>query len=308
MASSGPAPPSMISLRCLAAAVRTGSFTRAAEELNLTQSAVSRQVAKLEAQLGVRLFTRTGPYLQLTERGRAYAAAITPPLASIVAATERFRSGLDTGVITLATLPSFGMRWLAPRLNRLTRELPELVVNLLARSDEFDFAEEVHDAAIHFGLPDWRGVRCDRLFGEECVPVVAPAVLARVQGSLDSVLTGTPLLALVNRPDAWAQWASKAGVAIDGRKPPARYDHFAMLTQAAAAGAGAALIPDFLIDEELRDGRLVPLSPHTLASPGAYYLVYPEEKLEKAAFRKFRTWLIAQASVGESAKPHSGPQ
>ena len=137
-----PPPPSMIALRCFAAAARTGNFTRAAVELNLTQSAVSRQVAKLERTLGVRLFTRVGPYLNLTERGQAYAAAIAPPLAAIVAATERFRSELEAGVVTLATLPSFGMRWLAPRLSLLTRAHPDLVVNLFARSDEFDFAGE----------------------------------------------------------------------------------------------------------------------------------------------------------------------
>jgi LysR family glycine cleavage system transcriptional activator len=290
-------PPSTIALRCLAAAARTGSFTRAAEELNLTQSAVSRQVSKLEDQLGVRLFTRSGPYLQLTERGRAYAGAIAPPLAAIAAATERFRSELDTGVITLATLPSFGMRWLAPRLTRLTREYPELIVNLLARSDEFDFATEVHDAAIHFGQPDWPGVLCDRLFGEVCIPVVAPDVLEGARGSLEALLAQVPLLTLANRPDAWTEWGKKAGIAIDRPKAPARYDHFAMLMQAATAGAGAALIPDFLIDDELADGRLAAISPQSLDSAGAYYLVYPEEKLEKAAFRKFRRWLIDEAGT-----------
>ena len=104
----------MTALRCFEAAARTGSFTQAAEALGLTQSAVSRQIAKLEAILGIRLFMRTGPYLQLTERGRGYADAIGPALATIRTATARFRSELDNGVIALATLPSFGMRWLAP--------------------------------------------------------------------------------------------------------------------------------------------------------------------------------------------------
>src|SRR5687768_15839400 len=108
--------PSMTALRCFDAAARSGSFTRAGANLALTQSAVSRQVAKLEQTLGVTLFTRSGPYLQLTEKGRAYADAIAPALASITAASGRFRSELDAGVINLATLPSFGMRWLAPRL------------------------------------------------------------------------------------------------------------------------------------------------------------------------------------------------
>lgn len=288
-------PPSLISLRCFVAAARSGNFTRAAAELNLTQSAVSRQVAKLEEVLGARLFTRSGPYLQLTERGRAYSASIAPPLAAIVAATERFRSGLDAGVITLATLPSFGMRWLAPRLTLLTREHPELVVNLFARSDEFDFSGEVHDAAIHFGLPNWPGTRCDPLFGERCLPVAARSFMDDYDGSMAEVMAEVPLLTLANRPDAWSSWMTGAGIAVGSRKPPARYEHFAMLAQAAAAGVGVALIPDYLIADELADGRLVAIFPHALDSEGAYYLVYPEEKLEKSAFRKFRRWLLDEA-------------
>ena len=286
----------MTALRCFAAAARSGSFTHAAAELHLTQSAVSRQVAKLEAHLGARLFNRTGPYLQLTERGRAYAAAIETPLATIGAASLRFRSELDAGVITLATLPSFGMRWLAPRLTGLTRKLPELVVNMFARSDEFDFAAEIFDAAIHFGRPDWSGAQCDFLFGERCLPVASPSLVTTCASSAGAgLLAGVPLLALVNRPSAWDQWADRAGIALDPAKPIARYEHFSMLAQAVSAGAGAALLPDFLIREELRAGRLVAVSEQALASEGGYFLVYPEEKLEKSAFRKFRTWLLTEA-------------
>lgn len=290
------APPSMIALRCFVAAAKTGNFTRAAAELNLTQSAVSRQIAKLEAALGVRLFTRAGPYLQLTARGRAYADAVGGPLAAIVAASARFRSELDVGVITLATLPTFGMRWLAPRLTRLTRAFPELVVNLFARSDEFEFAAEIYDAAIHFGQPNWPGARCEHLFGELCVPVVSPALVAG-QGSdlTPQWLAQIPLLTLANRPHAWNHWAAQAGISLASGKPAARYEHFAMLAQAASAGAGAALLPVYLIEDELRDGRLIAVSEHTLASEGAYFLVYPEEKLEKSAFRKFRDWLLTEA-------------
>ena len=289
-------PPSMMSLRCFTTAARTGNFTRAAAELNLTQSAVSRQIAKLEAALGVRLFTRAGPYLQLTERGRAYADTIGRPLAAIVAASARFRSELDVGVITLATLPSFGMRWLAPRLTPLTRAFPELVVNLFARSDEFEFAAEIYDAAIHFGQPHWPGARCERLFGELCIPVVSPALVASQGDELSpQLLAQLPLLTLANRLHAWEQWAGETGVTLARRKPTAQYEHFAMLVQAVSAGAGAALLPDYLIEEELREGRLVALSEHALASEGAYYLVYPEEKLEKSAFRKFRDWLLVEA-------------
>ncbi|WP_255453592.1 LysR family transcriptional regulator [Novosphingobium sp. Gsoil 351] len=170
--------PGMGALRCFHEAARTGSFTQAAAALNLTQSAVSRQIAKLEALLAVQLFARHGPRLELTTRGSAYAAAIAGPLAAIAQATARYRSVLDSGVISLATLPSFGMRWLAPRLAHLTREAPELVVNLFARNDEFDFAAEPYDAAIHFGRPDWGRARCDLLFAEVAVAVMAGSWLS----------------------------------------------------------------------------------------------------------------------------------
>jgi len=285
----------MTALRCFDAAAQTGSFTRAGALLGLTQSAVSRQIAKLEAMQGARLFVRSGPYLQLTRQGRAYADAIAPALATIAAATDRFRSELDNGIITLATLPSFGMRWLAPRLSRLSGEHPELVVNLFARSDEFDFAMEIHDAAIHFGSPDWAGAHCDLLFRERCLPVIAPGLFEANGSSLAQVLGRVPLLALINRPEAWSNWAASIGPASIKVRLGARYEHFAMLIQATLAGAGAALIPDFLIAEELAAGSLVALSARPTITGGAYYLVYPNEKLEKSAFRKFRRWLLDQA-------------
>ena len=285
----------MTALRCFDAAARTQSFTRAAEAVGLTQSAVSRQIARLEAALGVRLFARTGPYLQLTDRGRAYAEAIGPALGTLAGATARFRSELDDGVIALATLPSFGMRWLAPRLSRLTAELPELVVNLYARSDEFDFARETHDAAIHFGTPDWPRARCDFLFGERCSAVIAPSLLEKGAIDVSRALAKVPLLTLVNRPGAWARWGAQHGLALGGARPAARYDHFAMIIQATVAGSGAAILPDYLIANELAEGALVALSPDSLESEGAYYLVYPEEKLEKSAFRKFRRWILNEA-------------
>jgi LysR family glycine cleavage system transcriptional activator len=285
----------MTALRCFDAAVRTGSFTRAGVLLGLSQSAVSRQIATLEATLGLKLFQRAGPYVQLTNRGRGYADAIGPALAAIEAATERFRSALDQGVISLATLPSFGMRWLAPRLSGLTAALPELVVNLFARSDEFDFATEVHDAAIHFGSPSWLGACCDLLFDERCLAVVAPRLVAMSDGDTEHLLSSVPRLTLVNRPGAWTEWATAAGSAFVDERPAARYEHFAMLIQATAAGAGAALIPEYLIADELASGKLVAVSPMPLVSDGAYYLVYPAEKLEKSAFRKFRNWLLNEA-------------
>jgi LysR family glycine cleavage system transcriptional activator len=126
--------------------------------------------------------------------------------------------------------------------------------------------------------------------------VIAPRLFDSIERNLSSVLEQVPLLALVNRPIAWEQWAETSGADLSKVRPAARYEHFAMLIQATVSGAGAALLPDFLIEHELADGSLVALSPAALTSQGAYYLVYPGEKLEKAAFRKFRHWLLKAAA------------
>jgi len=289
--------PGMTALRCFEAAARSGSFTQAAGALNLTQSAVSRQVAKLEAMLGTALFTRHGPRLMLTGPGAAYAAAVAPALAAIEQATSRCRSALDSGVISLATLPSFGMRWLAPRLAQLTREAPELVVNLSARSDEFDFAAEPYDAAIHFGLPEWTGALCEYLFGETNVAVIAPRWLGNDRPGSADLLARIPLLAMSNRQEVWRDFAGQEIAAGGPRRPAATFEHFTMLAQAAVGGAGAAILPSYLIAEELADGRLIRLPGiDSRTSDRAYFLVYPKEKLDKAAFRKFRRWLLREAS------------
>lgn len=299
--------PTMSALRCFAAAARSGSFTAAAAALNLTQSAVSRQVARLEALLGAALFVRHGPRLALTELGAAYSAAIAPALFAIERATIRHRSALDSGVVSLATLPSFGMRWLAPRLSRLTRVAPELVVNLSARADEFDFAEEAYDAAIHFGLPDWERAQCDYLFGETNVAVAAPSLLENPASGPEEFLARVPLLAMTTRADAWSDCFSEGNPGNPTRRPAATFEHFTMLAQAAVGGAGAAILPAYLIAEELADGRLVRLPGiEPRVSERAYYLAYPSQKLEKATFRKFRNWLLREAAADRDVQPRHG--
>jgi len=146
--------PPMAALHSFAAAARHGHFSRAGAEVGLTQSAVSRQIALLEDWLGVQLFERNGRRVALTADGAAYMEAIGPALQRIRQATAQMIDRTERGAITIATLPSFGMRWLAPRLPGLTAQQADLVVNFAARSDLFEFASTAFDAAIHFGLPD----------------------------------------------------------------------------------------------------------------------------------------------------------
>ncbi|MBW8911949.1 MAG: LysR family transcriptional regulator, partial [Sphingomonas sp.] len=169
--------PPMGALASFVAAARHDSFSRAGEDVGLTQSAVSRQIAVLEDWLQLTLFKRKGRRVALSRDGQAYMAAISPALDSIRAATAEALSRQSNLELNIATLPSFGMRWLAPRLPALATRHPELIINFAAKSFPFDFAGEDFDAAIHFGPADWPEATHDLLFHEEAIPVCAPSRL-----------------------------------------------------------------------------------------------------------------------------------
>lgn len=286
----------MAALHSFSAAARHGSFSKAADEVGLTQSAVSRQIAHLEAWLGLALFDRTGRRVALNPQGQAYAQAVAPALDTIRRATAKALAPPSDRTVNLATLPSFGMRWLAPRLPHLTSRHPDLMVNFAARTDEFDFAQEPFNAAIHFGRPDWPGVRHDLLFRERTIPVLAPSLAGQHALKTPADLARVPLLTQSFRQDAWSRWFAMAGVspAPDVRTGP-NFAHFLMLAQAVAAGAGAALIPSFLIEPELASGALVQAFDLPMTGQEAYYLVYPPDQLESPGFRQLRDWIIEES-------------
>jgi LysR family transcriptional regulator, glycine cleavage system transcriptional activator len=288
--------PSMTSLMVFEAAARTGSFGRAASRVALTQSAVSRAIATLEQSLGVMLFARTGRRVQLTEAGRIYAEQIGIALDQIRrATTAAIEVPKSPAPLALATLPSFGMRWLAPRLPRLFARHPDLAVSFAARVAPFDFASESFDAAIHFGDADWPGAGSDFLMRESMIPVCAPQLLREGKLSAPADLADHPLLEQSTRPNAWREWFDLAGVRVGALRTRPKFEHFMMLAQAAAAGAGVALVPRFLVEPELSDGTLVRPFEISLQSRHAYYLVYPYGKLNQPSFTMFRDWLLEEA-------------
>ncbi|MBA4091503.1 MAG: LysR family transcriptional regulator [Sphingobium sp.] len=288
--------PPMNALTAFEAAVRHGGFSRAGEEIGLTQSAVSRQIAQLEDWLQMPLFDRIGRRVRLNEAGRAYADDLLPALDAIRRATARASARPSQTALRVATLPSFGMRWLAPRLPQLTARHPDLVIDFAARSQPFDFGHEDFDAAVHFGVAaDWPGVTMDFLFREEAVPVCAPAWLAAHPLREPGDLLRAPLLSQTSRRDAWTRWLTAAGVDASALAPGPAYEHFLMLAQACAAGSGVALIPSFLIQPELAAGTLVVPFARPLSSEQAYYLVYPTGALVAGALAQFRDWMVDQA-------------
>lgn len=285
--------PPMGALQCFEAAARLESFSRTADEVGLTQSAVSRQVATLEEWLQVRLFERVARRVHLTSSGREYADAIGPALARIRRATASMLERRDENELTIATLPSFGMRWLAPRLPRFSTLHPDIVVNFTARSVPFDLVAAGYDGAIHFGLPDWPNAVHTHLFHEVVVPVVSPQLFDEQGLREPADLLSIPLLSQQSRRDAWSRWFASADVDIVQPIAGPVYEHFLMLAQAAVAGAGAALIPTFLIQPELASGALVVPFQIEMTSPEAYYFVYPDASVS-APLRAFKIWIEAE--------------
>ncbi|NEY91652.1 LysR substrate-binding domain-containing protein [Tabrizicola oligotrophica] len=281
--------PSMPSLLALEAVDRLGSASAAAEELNLTQGAVSRQLQVLEGQLGVALFQRDKHRLKLTQGARDYCREVRRLLTGLGQATLTLRANPGGGALNLAILPAFGMHWLAPRLARFAGQHPEVTVNLSTRLKPFDFEASQFDAAIHYGRQDWPGVDYLPLMQEDMLAVAAPSLAPAPLPRPEDVLA-LPLLQLESRTGDWGRWLAHHGQA--GLRPPAMlFDQFATMMQGAIHGLGAALMPTYLIQRELESGRLVPLYGPAIASTGSYYLVWPKDRAERAPLQSFRRWL-----------------
>ena len=294
--------PPMSALAAFEAAARLQSFTAAAAELNLTQSAVSRQIRTLEVQLGAELFVRERQTVRLSAAGEAYAPEVRRALQQIAAATLALRANPQGGTLNLAILPTFGTRWLAPRLPGFLAAHPGITINLSTRLAPFDFQADPLDAAIHYGPPEWPGARLDFLMNETVVPACSPALREQHQLRGAADLLRAPLVHLVSRPDAWERWLRAAGVPFT-EVHGMLVDQFAVAAQAAIAGLGVALLPSFLIDTELARGDLVLAVNQPLASTEAYHLAWPLGREHHPPLLAFRRWL--QQAVGSTATDHS---
>lgn len=290
--------PSIESLVAFDAAARHLSFTRAADALALTQSAVCKKIAALEDFLGVPLFNRIKKRLSLTEAGAVYARRIAENLDRLERDTVSLMAHRgERNVLELAVIPTFGTRWLIPRLAHFHLANPGIVLNLTTRADPFIFTETPFDAAIHFGGPVWPGAVSIPLFGEEMIPVCSPALLRQWPCATPRDLARMPLLHQSNRHDAWRRWFAAAGVDdIDVMGGP-RFDLFSMLLEAARAVLGAVLVPRFLASSELASGDLVAPFDLPLSSEMGYYLVTPDRQSTNPALQHFTDWLIAEADA-----------
>jgi LysR family glycine cleavage system transcriptional activator len=289
-------------LRAFEACARHLSVSRAAEELCLTQGAVSRQIAQLEASLGLKLFHRVRRRLLPTSVGTTYALEIRASLSRIEAATLALQANQGAGgTLTISVSPTFGTRWLVPRMRSFQTMHPKVVVNLVnytARPAPIDFAAEHVDAAIFFGDSVWPGVTGHRLLAEERIPVCSPRLLE--DGRLHAIedIASEILLQHTTRPRAWHEWLQAAGIShIDGLRGP-KFQHMAMVTEAAVAGLGIGLLARFFVAEEIASGRLVVPFDTMVRSEESYFLAYPDGARDFPALRAFREWLLRQVASG----------
>ncbi|MDZ4333041.1 MAG: LysR family transcriptional regulator [Pseudomonas sp.] len=287
--------PSTAALIAFESAARHQSFTKAAQELSLTQGAVCRQIAALEAFLNIELFRRSRRGVVLTEAGQSYARRVAGQLDAVERDTLAVMGQQGAMSIELAVVPTFGTQWLLPRLKDFQRLHPEITVNLTNRTRPFLFADTEFDAAVYFGDGDWSGTQAHFLMGENPMPVCSPALLAEQTQLSAEQIASLPLLQQTTRPYAWRQWFSAQGLNTARDMAGPRYELFSMLAQAAMHEMGVALIRTFLIRRELDEGRLVIAVPLSLPTDKAYYLMIPERKLESAALLLLRDWLVREA-------------
>lgn len=288
--------PSLNALGAFEATARHGSVVQASEELNLSQSAVSRLVKQVEETLDVPLFARVKQRLVLTEAGRAYAKAVRSTFADLEEKTFRAMSyGRAEGSLSLGVFSTFAMKWLIPRLPAFMALQPKVMISCFVRPLPFDFESDPLDAAIHYGSPVWPNAVAEPLFGEQLLPVCSPRLAeARSIRKAKDLLSFT-LLHEVTRPLSWRNWFAGHQIEVAGALQGPRFDQFGMVAAAAMAGLGIGLLPAFLVRQEIDGKRLVVPFRDTMPGEHMYHLVYPTRSSGMAAFEEFKRWIILEA-------------
>ncbi len=289
--------PPMNTLRAFEAAARHLSFTRAADELNVTQAAVSHQIKALEEAIGVRLFRRLNRAIRLTEEGQELLSAVQKALAHLADGMERLAAPGSAGPLTVSVLPSFAWKWLVPRLGRFRQRHPEIDVRVSPSIHLVDFRSDDVDVAIRYGRGEYPGLLSVRLMTEEIFPVCSPALLQAEQPLREPDDLRHHTLIHDDASVDWATWLKGVGAqGVDPRHGP-YYTDSAMVLQAAVEGQGVALARGALAADDLAAGRLVRPFDITLPSEYAYYVVCPRPSADRPKIAVFRDWLLEEAGV-----------
>ena len=288
--------PALNALKSFEAAARHENFTRAAEELFVTQGAVSHQVKALEQELRIKLFNRERQRLVITASGRQYLAVVRDAFDRIAIGTERLMQRQSSGALTLSTSPDFAAKWLVHRLGRFSAAHSEIDLTVSASMHHVDFAREEADLAVRHGDGTWPGLHVERLSAEQLFPVCSPKLVAgRERLSKPADVLKFPILHLDNSKD-WARWLETAGVSDADQVRGPVLNRASMLIDAAVDGQGIALARTTLAAWDLINGRLVRPFAQALRLSKNYWIVCPKATAMLPKIKQARDWLLAEAA------------
>ena len=288
--------PSLNGLRAFEAAARHLSFTVAASELNVTQTAVSHQIRRLEEELGIRLFVRQNRALALTPEAKDYLPGIRAAFNDLRLATDRLLRRDDDHVLTVSTLASLAAKWLLPRLATFQESHPGIDVRITTSPGLVDFRNGDVDAAIRYGRGHWPGTRAEWLTADELFPVCSPALLEgdKPLRCPEDLAHHTLLHSSGGYDDDWRLWLTAAGLPSNiSKQPGLTFDLILLTLQAAIDGSGVAMGRTSYVEADIAKGRLVVPFKVTLPADAGFYLVSPEAKADPPKLRAFRQWLKA---------------
>jgi LysR family glycine cleavage system transcriptional activator len=295
--------PPLSSLRVFEAAARHNSFRKAADELNLTASAVSHGIQTLESWLGVELFHRKARSLRLTSAGEAYAPMVNQALTILAKATEQLPGRAATGTLSISSAPTFANKILLPRLEKFAARFPDIRVTIDTSQRRVDLTLDEFDVAIRFASinnppPDWT-----LLAAETLIPVCSPNRKQQFAALSDTdPLSHAPLIHVTSVSTDWNHWFEASGVELPAPIGGLRVDTVAMAFDAAIRGLGVALGRRPLVDDDIESGRLVPLINRTLLSGSGYWLITPHADFQKPEVKEFRRWLLSELGVGSDQR------
>ncbi len=289
--------PSTMALQCFEIAARNESFSQAARVLNLTQSAVSRQIRLLEEFVEQPLFERARQRVKLTAAGLLYLNEVLPMLQNLEASTLKLRSFQSLGGgLNIGCYPTLGTRWLLPYLLRFASEIPDITTNTITYLDNDHFDESIIDIGIVQGHPPWKGSRAEWLMAEDLVAVASPSLVK--EPALDPAeLLSNRLLNHVTRPLSWQIWFETQSHEVPDLPSGLFFPQYEMVIEATVAGYGVSILPLVLIQKELDAGSLCLAHHHVARTESAYYLLTPLNKVSIPKINVFRQWLLKHTSI-----------
>jgi LysR family glycine cleavage system transcriptional activator len=300
--------PGLQSLKAFDASARLLSFTKAAQELNVTPAAVSHQIKELEDAIGVTLFQRTSRHMQLTRQGQILRSAIADALDGITHALQRLRQSENPTQVRVTASPSIAAKWLVPRLDRFLQTMPEADVRIDVSSLVLDFDRDDVDVAIRFGDGNYPGLAVDKLFHDVLFPVCSPALLRRRKPLREprDLMQHTLIHLEYEAQGAvwpnWRMWMLAAGIKDFNDKRGLHFSQTSLAIQAAIDGHGIALGDSTLVGDDIAEGRLVKPFELSLRSPAqfAYHLITRHDTSDRPMTKAFRDWILAEAAASQS--------